>query len=252
MPLKHLTETLLVFTLGIAIVVTGILLPTLPPLPQGIVPWLIMLFLTLAYPVALYPFLRRNRADYAFRFLHFAPATMAIFWLLLQMISLRVPSAGSVLRGYLFAWTLPGVAVSFLLLALFILHVIRRRETRLTLLAFLFLPFLLLSTVSERTMDGSGRLAAALWRGSWWDVTGAASSPGGSGSEGSSSVGTSSSLPVATSSSARPPIAMASSSSKPPRLPSAGLGLDLLAVTMFGLYAGTLHRRAARRRSIVI
>ncbi len=251
MPLKHLTETILVFTLGIVIVLTGILLPTLPHLPQGVLPWLILLFLTLLYPVALYPFLKRNRADYAFRFLHFAPATMAILWLMLQAVVLRFPSGGIFLRGYLFAWTMPGVVLSFLLLAFFILRVIRRREVRLTLLSFLLLPFLLFSTVSERTLDGSGKLAAALWRGTWWDVTGAASSRETAGSSAGSSEGTSS-VGASSTGSSRPPIAMASSSSKPPRLPSAGLGVDLLAVSILALYSGTLHRRASRRRPVVI
>lgn len=244
MPLKHPTETLLVFILGIMIVLTGILLSTIPALPRGMLPWLMLFFLALSYPLAFNPFLRRNRADYAFRFLHFAPAAMALFWFLLQILTMRFPALGTVLRGYLFAWTLPGVAVSFLFLGLFVLHVIRRWEVRLALLAALFVPFMIISTLSETTMDGSNRLAAALWQGNWWDVTDTASSSVPARSQ---DVEGGTSSPLRMSSSSRP-LVMSSSSSRPTRLPSAGVGLDLLAVTILALYSGTLHRRAARRR----
>ncbi len=251
MPLKHLTETVLVAALAVAVILTGMLLPTLPPLPQGILPWLILFFLTLAYPLSLYGMLRRNRADYSFRVLHFLPAILAAFWLVLQLLMLRVPGIGSILRGYLYAWTLPGVALSFMFLMAFILHVIRRRETRLTILAILFLPFLFLSTVSERTGDGTGAIASVIWQGDWWDITGSASSSrSGEVAMQSSSVSLSrASTPVAASSrsSAVPFFSQGSSSSKPPRLPSAGLGLDLLAVTLAALYMGTVHRRAKNR-----
>ncbi|KKW38624.1 MAG: hypothetical protein UY85_C0027G0001 [Candidatus Peribacteria bacterium GW2011_GWB1_54_5] len=74
MPLKHTTETLLVFLLGTATVVTGIIIPSLTAPDMGIAPWAIVFVLAIAYPLALSGLFRRNRADYAFRLLHWMPA----------------------------------------------------------------------------------------------------------------------------------------------------------------------------------
>ncbi len=355
MPLKHLTETILVIALAVVIVVTGIFIPTLPHLPQGTLPWLILLALALAYPLSLYGMLKRNRADYAFRFLHFVPAILVCIWLVLELLIFRVPAVRAVLRLYLFGWTLAGVGLAFILLAAFILDVIRRRETRLTALAILFLVFFFFATFNERKPGAPNQLAAVIWQGNWWDISGSemaevsspSSSVGGQAnstssrkiamvtsssapfvavpSSSSSSRQQSSSVPASSSrassvplsssssrlssrmaavpssskassvpasssksstqpfsSSARSipvssrsstarssvkssnasstliasagrsssisPFAQGSSSSRPSRLPSAGSELSLLAVTLVGLYSGTLHRRASKRQ----
>lgn len=244
MPLKHLTETILVAALGAVLILTGILLPTLPSLPEGILPWMLLFFLTLLYPLALYPLFKRNRADNAFRLLHFLPAALAVIWLVLQILLARVPTVAPLLHGFLFAWTLPGVAVSFLFIVIFVLRVIRRRVPRLTFLALLFLPFVLLSTLGEAAFDGQKRIAAVLWQGNWWDITGARSSRSSLSSRSASS------RPVIASSRGRPVpyLAQSSSSSRPKRLPSAGPELPLLAGSVLALSLGRMQGRAVRRR----
>lgn len=183
MPLKHPTETVLVFLLGLVTILTGFVLTTLPDLPPGILPWFIVFVLTLAYPAALYPLLKNNRADYEFRLLHFAPAFMALLWLVLSVASLRFPAAAWFQHVYLFGWTLPLVTIAFLLLVLFCLNVIRRRVSRLVLLAILFVPYVALALTDEVKFHGSAQIASALWQGSWWNITGAqqGSEPSASG-----------------------------------------------------------------------
>ena len=91
MPLKHLTETVLVALLGAVVILTGIALSTLPFFPPGVLPWLLVFILTLAYPAAVYPLLKNNRADYEFRALHFLPALAALLWLFFATLMLRFP-----------------------------------------------------------------------------------------------------------------------------------------------------------------
>jgi hypothetical protein len=266
MPLKHLTETLLVLLLSVVVIVTGILLPTLPPLPLGILPWGIVFVLTLVYPIALYPFLKSNRADYSFRLLQFLPAALTLIWFCLSLTAEQFPAVQVLSETFTWGWTFFGVALSFLLILVFCLHVIRRRSSRISILAGLFVPFLLLALLSEG-LHGTPRLTAFLWQGSWWDITGSGSL-GGSGkdlaysphpaeeewrrkiremeeSEAQSSSGSSISM---SSIHVSPPIAFqGSSSSRPKRLPSAGFGWDAVIVAMLGIYTGVLHNRAKKR-----
>lgn len=253
MPLKHFTETVLVVILGVAVILTGILVPTLPPLPQGILPWMILFFLALAYPLGLYPLLRNNRADYAFRLLHFLPAALLVIWLGLQIAVLQVPTAVHWLHAFVFGWTLSGVIVSFLLIAAFVLHVIRRRIPRLVFLGILLVPFLVFSLLAQRSTHGNPRLASVLWHGTWWNII---ATEGSSSSiafaPSSSSTGNQSSHaalppPPSRSSSSRPLFVQASSSSKPSHLPSAGPEFDLLVLTVLALSSARWHRRLARR-----
>lgn len=161
MPLKHWTETFLVFLLGLAIVVTGLVLPLLPPLlPQGSLSFGVLLGVSLLYPVVLYPILKRNRADYTFRLLHWLPTVMVLVWSLLQVIVVWQPQAEVVERWYGWGGTLFGVAFSFLLLAVFCLQVIRRRMVRLTLLFLLFAAFCAVTFADARYPVVRTRLVA--------------------------------------------------------------------------------------------
>jgi hypothetical protein len=241
MPLKHLTETVLVFVLGLVLVLTGVLLAAIPALPQGILPWMIVLVLVLAYPFSLYPLLKRNRADYAFRVLHFVPAILAILWLLLELATLSVPSVRSALHVFTFGWTLGGVAIGFILLAVFCLHVIRRRLPRLFLLALLFVPFVAFGIGSER-WKAPQHLTAFLWQGDWWNITGTERTGTESGRH----------IPLILTGSVRSssPIVFreGSSSSRPKHLPSAGPETDIAFVaSLLALYSGVLHHRAMKR-----
>lgn len=163
MPLKHVTETVLVFVLTLAIVVTGLIVGVLPPVSQSIIPWLVAFILSVAYPLALYPLLRSRRADYPFRVLHFTPAAMLLVWLALDIFSSYVPFFG-LLRGvFVWGWAVLGILIAFILIAWFCLHVIRQRTSRLGLLAAVFLPFVVFALWSERSQwraDLAGDVAA--------------------------------------------------------------------------------------------
>ncbi len=166
MPLKHLTETILVALLAFAIIVTGVLVSSLPFLPQGLLPWAIVFGLTLAYPLALYSLLRRNRADYWFRALHFAPAVMALLWLVIQAVTMRAPALLKLHRLYTWGFTMPAVLIALVLLALFCLHVIRRRVPRLFTLLTLLAVFVGVAAAAETAGgDWTRRLTAMLWEG---------------------------------------------------------------------------------------
>lgn len=165
MPLKHLTETVLVVLLAIVTIVTGVLVATLPPVPEGFFPWAGVFAATVLYPAVLYPLLRNNRADYAFRALHFAPVAIALGWLLLQVLVLKLPAAESGERIYTWGWSLLPVAIVFVLLAAFCLQVIRRRVPRVAILLFLLAPFVAVAYGSERYTQWDSQLAALLWKG---------------------------------------------------------------------------------------
>ncbi len=163
MPLKHRTETILVVVLALATIVTGVLLATLPAIPDGFFPWAGIFVATVLYPALLYPLLRSNRADYSFRALHFAPVAMTIVWMLLQIIQLQLPDLHLLSRIYTFGWSAIAVAATFVLLIAYCLEVIRRRVPRMSFLAFLFFPFLALALMSERSGRWNTELAALLW-----------------------------------------------------------------------------------------
>ncbi len=149
MPLKHATETILVFFLAVAILATGIVLKFLPALPAGLLPWSIAFLVSMAYPLSLYSLMRKRRADYSLRALHFIPALLLLAWLALQFLSMKLVIAAGILA--LLAWGLGAipVAIGIVLLGLYCLHVIRQRSVRLPVLSFLLVPFLLLGTTVE-------------------------------------------------------------------------------------------------------
>ncbi len=173
MPLKHSTETFLVILLGAVIVLTGVLLATLPPLMAGLVPMLILLVLTLAYPIALYPLFRSNRADYPFRVLHFFPALMVVAWGVLQLLGWGVPTLGFLARWYTWGWTFVAVLLGMFLLMVFCLQVLRQWTERIATLGILLVIFLALAFASGFRFHWDRSLAGVLWQGSWWNVTGA-------------------------------------------------------------------------------
>ncbi|MCF7844508.1 MAG: hypothetical protein K9M03_01620 [Kiritimatiellales bacterium] len=165
MPLKHATETLLVFLLGVFLVLTGVLTATLPNLPDGALPWGILMVLASLYPLFLSRVFKKNRADYSFRWLHWFPVGILIVWLVLQLIALAVPSAQVASDLYTWGWTLPVVALGFVGVIAFCLNVIRRRVPRIALLLAVFVPFAVMATVSERGHDWDQLLAGVLWNG---------------------------------------------------------------------------------------
>jgi len=265
MPLKHFTETILVVVLGFLTILTGIAVAILPPLPAGLTPWLIVLALTLIYPLALYPMLRVNRADYEFRLLHFAPAFFALLWFLLQVVQLRFASLGVIQSIVSWGLSLPLVLVTFALLVWFCLHVIRRRIPRLTVLGLLLVPFLALSYSVERE-GGQTLLGLVRWTEGMFAETGTGTGRSSSGSliAIQENWGPSSSAAEAewreklrdlerassapSSVTVKPPVvSQGSVSSKPAHLPSSGPEWGALAIAGLSVYTGTLHRRARNR-----
>ncbi|MDO8468306.1 MAG: hypothetical protein Q7S29_00930 [Candidatus Peribacter sp.] len=167
MPLKHATETFLVFLLGVVILLTGLLLPTLPDLPAGAVPWAILFALSVLYPLSLFALFRRRRADHAFRLLHWFPALMLLLWLAIEVVALELPRALLAIGWYTWGWTLPAVTVAFILLLSYCLQVVRRRVTRVMLLLLAFIPFVGGALASQQTTHWDRQLASALWGGDW-------------------------------------------------------------------------------------
>jgi hypothetical protein len=162
MPLKHLTETVLVVILALIIVLTGAIIGVLPSLSQSILPWLVAFILSLAYPLALYPLLRSRRADYPFRVLQFAPAFLLLIWLVLDLLASVVPGMGLLLGMYVWGWTNLAVIAAFVAIAWFCMLVIRQRSSRLTFLALILVPFIAFGAVSER-YQWRERLTASVW-----------------------------------------------------------------------------------------
>ena len=172
MPLKHLTETVLVVLLGLMTILAGIMVDTLPLLPAGALPWAIAFGVALLYALVMYPTLKSNRAEYSFRVLHFLPALMLILWLIIQLIALKDPRALIVHYWYTFGWALFTVVTGFLLLIAFCLTVIRRRVPRIVLLLLLLVPFTGLAFASEQFLHWDQKVSSIVWRGTWWDLVG--------------------------------------------------------------------------------
>ncbi len=280
MPLKHHAETALVALLCLLTVLTGIAISTLPILPVGIVPWGIVFLCTLLYPLALYPLLKKNRADYEFRALHFAPAAIAGLWIILQAASLKAPWFLRFHHWFTWGHAFFPVSLVFVLLAAFCLHVIRRRETRLGILLALFLPFMILAAATESGVRFDRSLASVLWgapeqgTGSLVAVTNSTELvsriPSGSGKNLATSADAEeeawrerlravesksgavltasgtvvSSISAASLSSSSTPLITA----KPYRLPSSGFGTELLAPMFAAASISFAHRRAKKRR----
>lgn len=178
MPLKHFTETFLVVLLGVIIALTGLIVSTLPPLPMGAIPWVIVFVLSVIYPLALTPLFQQRRADNAFRLLHWFPAVMLLVWLAFELIAIYVsPAAGlGAAASYTWGWTMTAVVLGIILLAVFCMKVIRRRLPRIALLAALLVLFLGSAIASETTdAQWETELASVLWGSEWWQQFGSGS-----------------------------------------------------------------------------
>jgi hypothetical protein len=163
MPLKHAHETRLVFLLGLAIVLAGVVCAVLPPLPGGIVPWVGAFIVSLIYPALLSPTLRSNRADNTFRRLHWFPAGMLLLWFVLQGGALFFAELAFTALWYTWGWTLAFVALGFFFLVFFCLKVIRQRGLRIFLLALLFVPFATSALIAEQKDFDLSERATAFW-----------------------------------------------------------------------------------------
>lgn len=162
MPLKHLTETVLVVALAVVILLMGVLVRSTPAFPAGFVPLLLLFGMGLLYAAALAPMLRRNRADYPFRLLHLVPAAMPIAVLLLAMLSRSYPGAMPLYSVLTWGFLLPMVALALVLLGWFCFGVLRRRGPRIAILAALLALFVPFAVLSERG-TWNDELTAMIW-----------------------------------------------------------------------------------------
>lgn len=273
-PLKHHTETAYLLFLGVIIAIFGFLIALLPALPAGWPYWSVLAAVSLIYPLVLLPTFRDNRADYEFRLMHWFPAGMVALWLLLQFLAPKFRLAYIFQLGFFFLWSLPLVVLGIVFMIIFALHVIRRRETRIALLGIL-LAFFTIGSVLAEARGWNTRLQAALFpekpnvtlalQNAWKSTTAFLGFGGQTPSSGSTiAMQGSSSSAVRSSSSSSVAIAAVSSSassvsssrapiaSKPNHLPASGPGdvAAVLAATLLGLYAATVHVRARNRELV--
>jgi hypothetical protein len=147
-PLKHHTETAYLIFLAAIVSAYGVLLSLLPHFPQGVLYWMILMVVSFLYPIVLTPTFRSNRADYEFRFLHWAPALMTLLWLILEVFS-GYKAILILQLGFLYLWSLPLVVLALTLIILFCLHVIRRQSMRVPVIGGLLAAFFALSISAE-------------------------------------------------------------------------------------------------------
>ncbi len=238
MPLKHTTETTLVVVLAVAMALAGIVVAVLSLLTSPWMLWIAAFFISLAYPLILYPHFRDRRADYEFRLLHFAPAFFLLLWLLLTVLTPVIPFFGVVRAFMTLWWALPLVLLGFLLLAWFALHVIRQWPRRIGALLLIFLPFAFLAFLGQK-MEWNRQIAAIL------DTNTGTGSSVSSGPIAANSAR--SGITITSKGMSRPPVAMGSSSSKPPQLPHAGVGLELFAMMVPAATCAAAQLKAMRR-----
>lgn len=287
MPLKHVTETFLLFLLGVVIATTGFVLVLMPRLPAGLLPWAILFILTVIYPIALSPLFIKRRADIPLRVLHWFPAFMVLLAIVFQLLSLYLPEASFLNTVYLWGWTLAAVVVGFVSLIVFAVSVLRRKTQRIALLLSILLPFAVVGIVSQTLFDWNKDLQALVWQGDWWKVL---DTPG-AGSGGIIAVNTGSGdsnlepsvdpseegwrerlraieerrkriaarmeerkneQPVAASSSSSSSavVAMGQTSSKPANLPHSGFEWPVIVGFLIAGYSAVLHGRAKKRSAL--
>lgn len=150
MPLKHSTETVLVFLLGLLIILAGAMSALLPPLSESLYVWIGAFVVSLLYPLVLYPLMRDRRADYSFRFLHLVPAVILLLWIAFEVLAPMQPALAIAERVYHWAWTLPAVAAGFLFLMVFCVQVLRQKSLRIGLLLLLFVPYAAFGIAAQR------------------------------------------------------------------------------------------------------
>ncbi len=279
MPLKHDTETRLTLLLGLMIAMAGVVSAFLPPISVSVWLWAVAFAVSVAYPLLLYPLLRSRRADYPFRLLHCAPATILLFWLLLELLASALPSMQFVQTWYTLGWSAIAVIAAFIFLMIFCVRVIRQWVKRIALLLAILIPFLIVGVWSD-IADWDRRFTAALWNGSLLASLGTDASgnllPSTDPLEEQWRIelrlmeqrrqailrGETGGLVADVTITAPGDGAQIASGGLgpqtgtgdiiPPQLPSSGFGVEALAVAFLALASATIHRRTiGRRRSII-
>lgn len=171
MPLKHFTETFLTVVLGVICALTGMLMATLPALPDGAIPWSVLFILSIIYPLSLHSLFQRRRADNTFRNLHWTPAIMLLVWVCLQAVTLASTLTTEDVSVYTWGFSIGAVVLAFIAIVMFCLKVIRRRVPRLLLLAAILVPFATVAFMSENGGQFEEELASLLWGAEIFEVS---------------------------------------------------------------------------------
>lgn len=268
MPLKHDSETWLVFLLGLLTVLAGIVCVFLPPVSVALWPWVIVFFMSLVYPFALYPYLKERRADNPFRVLHFAPAAVFLLWLFADLAAGFSSHLATIQQLLTWHGGILPVAAALLLLALFCLSVIRQRVIRLLLIGGLLAAVVLFGFYNNK-YQWDTTIAAHLWGQSGALLLAETSTMSGASAseaetrwrdqlrlmeerrraieEGRGSGAIASRPPVQGS---RSGAIIASNRTIPPHLPYAGPTADVLIFLTMSGFTTALHRRTMQRRSV--
>ncbi len=214
------------------------------------------------YPIVLMPTFRSNRADYEFRLFHWFPAGIFVLWMLFQVIDPYWEWFHILNLGFFSFWSLPVVALGLGLGAAFSIHVLRRRNVRVTLLTLLLVAFTVGAALAETTHGVNQRLQAKIFTGNpvtslrpvMTRVRSLLVNLRYPQSSGSTIIAVGSSSSSVSSRSARSQISTSSVASSviaehtPNGLPKSGPeALMVLFATLVALYTGTLHVRGKKR-----
>lgn len=237
----------MVCLLALSMVLAGVAGAVLPRFALSPLPWVSVLIVAALYPMILSPFFRMRRADNAFRLLHVLPLLILLGALLLQLFSTLRPAVQKAFTVYTWGWSLLPVAFALLLLLLFCVQILRQRGARSLMLAALFVPFAILGVLSERqpwnplltasetNLTHSSIPAEEQWRMKLRNQERRQVRIVSRAATGDLIV------PVH---SAKDSVLISSS---PPHLPSSGMGVELLVLTMLAGYCGVIHLRARQR-----
>lgn len=246
MPLKHATETALILLLGIMMILAGVTCALLPPVETMVWPWVLAAAVFAAYPAAIFPLLKKRRAEYTLRMLHWAPLCLLVLWLCIDILAGPLPFFRTIERWYTAGWSIVPVCAALVLLFLYCLQVVRRRLKRGLLLGALTV-WLVAGAAASQLLHWQTDMARFLWmqEGQYaHDTDWRAALRAGEGE--SEPVAVYATLEGAMwanlLSGSRPMTAP-----PPPHLPTSGSGFGMLALTLTACYCATMHRSAQRR-----
>lgn len=162
MSLTHRTETLVIFALSLFTAAVGLLLASVPALPSGFLPWLIVTLFAVGYVLLVLPFLRARAASSFLVWLHVLPIVFCVLWFLAQLLHKGVGTHGV---ATLISWKNSAIFVipALLLTIWYAVVSLRRVLLRVLLGAAVLGAFLFVSFWPGRLGPVDQRLAAMLW-----------------------------------------------------------------------------------------
>lgn len=162
MSLTHRTETLVIVALSLFTAAVGVLLASVPALPSGFLPWLIVTLFAVGYVLLVLPFLRARAASSFLVWLHVLPIVFCVLWFLAQLLHKGVGTHGV---ASLISWKNSSIFVipALLLTMWYAVVSLRRVLLRVLLGAAVLGAFVMVSFWPGRLGPVDQRLAAMLW-----------------------------------------------------------------------------------------